>query len=167
MSGEALILSLAMAVAAGLVGCFAVMRRMALAADALSHVALPGIGVALALPVHGTFARHGIPPAQDHLAFLPGRLLAILANVLGTLAVVAVALRSFRQRPVGNALIVLGVGAAAAGSGLAGLGAGGAAAGIAAGVVLLYAGFVAGPGGWRRSLHLPNVAAGTLPDRNA
>jgi hypothetical protein len=125
------------------------------------------LGVALALPVHGTFARHGIPPAQDHLAFLPGRLLAILANVLGTLAVVAVALRSFRQRPVGNALIVLGVGAAAAGSGLAGLGAGGAAAGIAAGVALLYAGFVAGPGGWRRSLHLPNVAAGTLPDRNA
>jgi ABC-type Mn2+/Zn2+ transport system permease subunit len=38
-----------MAVAAGLVGCFAVMRRMTLASDALSHVALPGIGVALAL----------------------------------------------------------------------------------------------------------------------
>ena len=55
MSGEALILSLAMAVAAGLVGCFAVMRRMALAADALSHVALPGIGVALALHIHPVF----------------------------------------------------------------------------------------------------------------
>ncbi len=40
-------LALAMAVAAGLVGCFAVMRRMTLAADALSHVALPGIGLAL------------------------------------------------------------------------------------------------------------------------
>jgi zinc transport system permease protein len=45
----ALALSIGMAVAAGLVGCFAVMRRMALAADALSHVALPGIGVALLL----------------------------------------------------------------------------------------------------------------------
>jgi ABC-type Mn2+/Zn2+ transport system permease subunit len=45
-------LSVAMACAAGLVGCFAVMRRMSLASDALSHVALPGIGVALAFHVH-------------------------------------------------------------------------------------------------------------------
>jgi zinc transport system permease protein len=48
----ALALSIATAIAAGLIGCFAVMRRMALAADALSHVALPGIGVALALGIH-------------------------------------------------------------------------------------------------------------------
>jgi ABC-type Mn2+/Zn2+ transport system permease subunit len=41
-----------MAVAAGLVGCFAVMRRMTLASDAISHVALPGIGIALALHFH-------------------------------------------------------------------------------------------------------------------
>jgi len=41
-----------MAVAAGLLGCFALMRRMTLAADALSHVALPGIGLALLLRVH-------------------------------------------------------------------------------------------------------------------
>jgi ABC-type Mn2+/Zn2+ transport system permease subunit len=41
-----------MAVAAGLLGCFALMRRMTLAADALSHVALPGIGLALLLHVH-------------------------------------------------------------------------------------------------------------------
>src|SRR5262249_17912957 len=47
-----LIASLAMAVAAGMIGCFAVMRRMALASDAISHVALPGIGVALALGIH-------------------------------------------------------------------------------------------------------------------
>lgn len=47
-----LALSAGMAVAAGLVGCFAVMRRMSLASDALSHVALPGIGIALALHVH-------------------------------------------------------------------------------------------------------------------
>jgi len=50
-----LALSLAMAAAAGLVGCFVVMRRMALAADALSHVALPGIGAALALGIHPLF----------------------------------------------------------------------------------------------------------------
>ena len=38
--------------AAGLVGCFAVMRRMTLAADAISHIALPGIGLAILLRIH-------------------------------------------------------------------------------------------------------------------
>lgn len=98
-------------------------------------------GVAIAMHLHGAFPASGIPPAQDHLDFLPARLLAILANALGTLAVVAVALLSIRRRPLGNVLIILGVAAAAAGSGLAGLGAGGAAVGIAAGAALLYAGF--------------------------
>lgn len=54
-----LALSLAMAAAAGLVGCFAVMRKMTLAADALSHVALPGIGLAILLranPLVGAIA---------------------------------------------------------------------------------------------------------------
>ena len=51
----ALALSIAVAIAAGLVGCFAIMRRMALAADAISHVALPGIGVALALGINPLF----------------------------------------------------------------------------------------------------------------
>ena len=101
-----------------------------------------GIGVALAMPVHGGFAAHSIPAAQDHLRFLPARLLAIVVNSAGTLAVVLVAVRSLRRRPLGNALILLGVTAAALGSSLSGLGAGGAAAGIAIAVVLLYAGFV-------------------------
>lgn len=109
---------------------------------ALIYVGL-AVGISLAVPVHGVFAAHGIPAAQDHLAFLPARLLAILANALGTLAVVVVALRSFRRRPLGNGLIVAGVAAAAAGSGLAGLGAAGSATGIAVGAALLYAGFVA------------------------
>jgi ABC-type Mn2+/Zn2+ transport system permease subunit len=52
MTIELVLLATAAAVAAGLVGCFAVMRRMALAGDALSHVALPGIGIALALHIH-------------------------------------------------------------------------------------------------------------------
>jgi len=52
MGWSGLTLSIGMAIAAGLVGCFAVMRRMALASDAMSHVALPGIGIALALHVH-------------------------------------------------------------------------------------------------------------------
>ncbi len=50
-----LLLATSVAVAAGLIGCFAVMRRMTLAADALSHVALPGIGIALALHVNPLF----------------------------------------------------------------------------------------------------------------
>jgi hypothetical protein len=103
------------------------------------------VGVALAMPVHGSFAAHGIPAAQYHLALLPARLLAIAANALGTLAVVVVAIQSLRRRPLGNALIVLGVAAAAVGSGVAGLGAGGAAVGIAVGAALLYAGFTFSP----------------------
>jgi zinc transport system permease protein len=55
MTVDALALAVAMAVASGLIGCFAVMRRMSLAADPLSHVALPGIGVALALRIHPIF----------------------------------------------------------------------------------------------------------------
>jgi hypothetical protein len=101
------------------------------------------VGVALAVPVHGAFAAHGIPHAQDHLDFLPARLLAIVANIVGTLAVVVVALRSFKRRPLGNGLIIAGIAAAAIGSGLAGLGAAGSAIGIAIGAVLLYLGFVA------------------------
>jgi ABC-type Mn2+/Zn2+ transport system permease subunit len=55
MITEALLLSMGVAIAAGLIGCFVVMRRMALAADALSHVALPGIGIALALHINPVF----------------------------------------------------------------------------------------------------------------
>ena len=48
---NAIALSVATGAAAGLVGCFAVMRRMTLAADAISHIALPGIGVAILLRI--------------------------------------------------------------------------------------------------------------------
>ena len=75
------------------------------------------VGIALAVPVHGAFAAHGIPAAQDHLDFIPARLLAIVANIAGTLAVVVVALRSFRRRPLGNGLIIAGIVAAATGAG--------------------------------------------------
>jgi zinc transport system permease protein len=59
MDPSALAVCAAMAVAAGMVGCFAVMRKMTLAADAFSHVALPGIGLALVLrlnPLLGALA---------------------------------------------------------------------------------------------------------------
>lgn len=40
------------AAASGLVGVFALMRRMTLASDALSHVALPGLGLALLFKIN-------------------------------------------------------------------------------------------------------------------
>ncbi|MBU0540112.1 MAG: metal ABC transporter permease [Patescibacteria group bacterium] len=43
----ALILALAAAVATGLIGGFALMKRMTLAGDAMSHIALPGLGLAI------------------------------------------------------------------------------------------------------------------------
>lgn len=49
---DALALSVATGAAAGVIGCFAVMRRMTLAADAISHIALPGIGLAIVLRIH-------------------------------------------------------------------------------------------------------------------
>jgi ABC-type Mn2+/Zn2+ transport system permease subunit len=55
MGIEALVVPAVTAAAAGLVGCFAVMRRMVLAGDALSHVALPGMGIALAMHIHPLF----------------------------------------------------------------------------------------------------------------
>jgi hypothetical protein len=100
------------------------------------------VGVALAMPVHGSFAGHAIPKAQDHVDTL-ARVVAIVANSLGTLAVLVVAVRSWRRRPVGNALILGGVGVAAVGSALSGLGVVGTAAFTLVGALLLYAGFVA------------------------
>lgn len=48
-SGQGLLLVLALfyALAAGLVGCVALMKRMLLAGDVISHLALPGLGIAL------------------------------------------------------------------------------------------------------------------------
>jgi ABC-type Mn2+/Zn2+ transport system permease subunit len=56
---SALLLALAGSAAAGLVGSVAVLRRMALASDAMSHVALPGVSLAILLhlnPVLGALA---------------------------------------------------------------------------------------------------------------
>ncbi len=99
------------------------------------------VGVAVAAPLHRSFDGAGLPAAQDHLAFLPGRLVAVLGNTLGTLAALAVALSTFRRRPLGNALIVAGLVVAGTGSALAGLGESGTAASLTAAALLLYGGF--------------------------
>jgi hypothetical protein len=95
------------------------------------------------MPLQGDISGTAIPEAQDVLDIWPARITAIVGNSLGTLAVVIVAFATFRARPLGNALILAGVGVAAVGSGLAGLGVGTLAPAIALAAVLLYAGFVA------------------------
>lgn len=99
-------------------------------------------GVALAEPLRAPVSGSGIPEAAEHLDLFPARVLAIAANSAGTLAVVAVALATMRRRPLGNALVVAGVVAAAAGSALFGTGVTSSAASIAVAVLLLYGGFV-------------------------
>jgi hypothetical protein len=116
-------------------------RRWA-GAVALAYAGV-AVGVAIAVPLHTGLAGTDVPRAQDVLAFFPARLLAIVGNSAGTLAVAFVALATFRRRPLGNALLLGGIAVAALGSGLAGLGVGVLAPVVAAAAALLYAGFVA------------------------
>jgi hypothetical protein len=102
------------------------------------------VGVAISVPVDGSFGG-GIPAAQDHLDFFPARFLALVANLTGTVAVLAVALATIKRRPLGNALIVGGVVVAAAGTALSGLGAAETAIFVAIAALLLYGGFTASP----------------------
>jgi hypothetical protein len=104
------------------------------------------VGVAIAMPIVEPVTGSTIPEAQEHLELLPARLVAILGNTLGTVAVVAVALLTIRRRPLANALILAGVGVAAAGSALAGLGEAETAAFIAVAAVLLYWGVLEASG---------------------
>jgi hypothetical protein len=107
-------------------------------------------GVALAEPLSAAVGGNSIPDAQEHLDYFPARILALVGNVAGTLAVIAVGVASFRRRPLAMSLIVAGVAVAAAGSALAGLGAAETAAFSALAVVLLYTGFTVSSGiRWR------------------
>ena len=123
-------------------GSLLLVGRRWIATVALVYAGLVA-GIALAVPLHGNVSGTAIPEAQDVLELWPARIAAIAGNSLGTLAVVVVALSTFRTRPLGNALILAGVGVAAVGSGLAGLGVGTLAPAIAVAAILLYAGFVA------------------------
>jgi hypothetical protein len=123
-------------------------RRVALVA--LVYVGL-AVGIALAMPIASDLSGTEVPDAQDVLDLWPARILAIVGNALGTLAVVVVAVSSFRRRPLGNTLILAGVGVAALGSALGGLGVGALAPMLALAAVLLYAGFVAPTPGASRS----------------
>jgi hypothetical protein len=104
------------------------------------------VGVVLAEPLSAGVAGTSIPEAQEHLDYFPARVLALLGNIGGTLAVVTVAAMTIRRRPLGTSLILAGVLVAAAGSALAGLGAAETAAFSALGVVFLYTGFTVSSG---------------------
>jgi hypothetical protein len=116
------------------------------------------VGLAVAMPVHGHFGP-GIPAAQLHVDWLP-RIVAILANSAGTLAVVVVAFATFAHRRLGNALIVSGVAVAGVGSGLAGLGVARESVFVLVAVCLVYLGVVGLP---RRSSWLAAAARGGKP----
>jgi hypothetical protein len=123
-------------------GSLLLVRRRWAGPLALAYTGL-AIGIAVATPLQTDLSGTGIPDAQDVLDLWPARILAIVGNSLGTLAVVAVALATLRARPVGNLLILAGIAVAGIGSGLAGLGAGALAPAIVVAALLLYAGFVA------------------------
>jgi len=100
------------------------------------------IGVAIAVPMSGGWGS-SIPAAQDHLDFFPARLVALVGNLVGTAAVVGVAIATIRRRPLGNALVLAGVAVAAAGTTLSGLGAAKTGVFVAIAALLLYGGFTA------------------------
>jgi hypothetical protein len=112
-------------------------------------------GVAMSEPLARAVAGDGVPSAQDHLDLFPARVLAILGNSAGTVAVVAVALLTLRRRPVGNLLVVAGIAVGGIGSALVGLGEAGTALFFAAAVVLLYAGFMSRSSLTRLTLRRP------------
>lgn len=95
------------------------------------------VGIAAAMPVHGTFGSTSVPHAQDHVGSL-ARVVAIAASSAGTVAVVAVAVVTLRRRPLGNALVVAAVAAAGIASALTQT-AVAAAACFALAALLLYA----------------------------
>jgi hypothetical protein len=97
------------------------------------------IGIAAAMPVHGSFASTQVPHAQDHVDLFP-RIAAIAGSSLGTLAVVLVAFATLRRRPFANALVVGAVAAAATASALTQTAVAAAAACFALAAALLYAG---------------------------
>lgn len=114
------------------------------------------VGIAAAMPVHGSFGSTAVPHAQDHLGTL-ARVVAIAASSLGTLAVVAVAVVTLRRRPLGNALVVAAVAAAAAASALTQTAVAAAAACFALSAALLY-GAVRASSGSRASTSSSNNA---------
>ena len=122
-------------------GSLLLVGRRVVSLFAVAYVGL-AIGIAVSVPLQAQLSGTDIPEAQDVLDLWPARVVAIVGNSLGTLAVVVVALATLRSRPLGNALLLAGITVAALGSALAGLGVGAIAPVIVVAALLLYAGFV-------------------------
>jgi hypothetical protein len=119
------------------IGSLTLWRRRWAAPLGLVYTGL-ALGVAAAMPVHGSFGSTSVPHAQDHVDTLP-RVIAIAGSSLGTLAVIIVAAATLKRRALGNALVVAAVGAAAAASALTQTAVAAAAACFALAAALLYA----------------------------
>jgi hypothetical protein len=113
-------------------------------------------GISVAEPLVTPVSGDTIPEAQDHLDYFPARILALVGNISGTLAVLLVAAVTIRRRPLAMSLIVAGVAVAAVGSALAGLGAASTAAFLLVSSLLLYTGFTVSSG--KRRAPLPAQA---------
>jgi len=98
------------------------------------------LGIAIAVPLSTPVDGTTIPEAQAHLELFPARILAIVGNVTGSIALIGVALLTIRKRLLGNSLLLAGVAVAAIGSALAGLGAGETSLFVAVAAALIYLG---------------------------
>ena len=104
------------------------------------------VGVMIAEPLAAPVSGDSIPEAQEHFDYFPARVLALVGNISGTLAVLVVAILTIRRRPLAMGLILAGLAVAAVGSALAGLGAAQTAAFFAVAALLFYTGFTVSSG---------------------
>jgi len=119
------------------VGSLSLAGRRWAGAVGLAYTGL-AVGIAAAMPLHGSFGGTAVPRAQDHVdAF--ARIVAIAGSSLGALAVVVVAILTLRRRPLRNGLVVAAVAAAAAASALTQTAVAAAAVCFALAAALLYA----------------------------
>jgi len=95
------------------------------------------VGVAAAMPVHGTFGGTAVPRAQDHVDAV-ARVVAIAGSSLGALAVLLAVGATLRRRPLQGALIAGAVAAAGAASALTQTAVAAAAVCFAVAAALLY-----------------------------
>lgn len=119
------------------IGSLSLSGRRWAAALGLVYAGL-AIGIAAAMPVHGSFSGTNVPRAQEHVDALP-RIVAIAGSSLGALAVIVVAAVTLRRRPLGNVLVIAAVAAAAGASALTQTAVAAAAACFALSAALLYA----------------------------
>ena len=125
-------------------------RRWAIAVI-LVYVGL-AVGIAIAEPLALPVSGDSIPEAQEHFDYVPARILALVGNISGTLAVLIVAILTIRRRPLAMSLILAGLAVAAVGSALAGLGATQTAVFFAIAALLFYTGFTVSSGNPRPPL---------------